>query len=281
MRRTLGFLVIIIGLLAYIYPTVGSIYNAYVASTMVSTYAQHVVEVYSKAEDSSVVLEKAQAYNATLPTGVSVVTAKNDEEDEEYESLLAVSGSLMGYVEIPKISQKLPIYHYANEKSLVNGVGHLKGSSLPVGGIGTNTVLTGHRGLPTSMMFTRLDELEVGDLFYINVLDETLVYQICSITTILPTEVEGITIDPDRDLATLITCTPYGINTHRLVIVGERVNMTEEEVAELERVSDAEVVTKSVPLTRLYVAAAASVVLIIGWKATAKKKSTRRGKEWV
>lgn len=146
------------------------------------------------------------------------------EIDARYESLLNVDGSgMMGYIRIPKINVELPIYHGTSEAVLQAGVGHFWGTSLPVGGESTHTVLTGHRGLPTKTLFTNMDKLEVGDIFYIKVLDETLAYQIDQILTVLPQETDSLSIEPGKDYATLVTCTPFAINTHRLLVRGERI----------------------------------------------------------
>ena len=128
----------------------------------------------------------------------------------------------MGSIEIPSININLPIYHGTSDEVLSAGVGHLNESSLPVGGINTRSVLTGHRGLPNSKLFTRLDELEIGDLFFIRVLNETLAYKVSDIEVIEPEDVSGLEIEAGKDLVSLITCTPYGLNTHRLVVTGER-----------------------------------------------------------
>ena len=147
-----------------------------------------------------------------------------DEEREEYESLLDVSDNgILGYIEIPKIKVSLPIYHGTDEGILQIAVGHIEGSSLPVGGPGTHAVLSGHRGLPSAKLFTNLDELVVGDEFLIRVLDETLTYEVDQIRIVEPDDLSDLEIEEDKDLCTLVTCTPYGINTHRLLVRGHRV----------------------------------------------------------
>ncbi|MFR0568623.1 class C sortase [Bifidobacterium apri] len=145
--------------------------------------------------------------------------------DKEYLSLLNVGHGVIGSIQIPKISVNLPIYHGTSDAVLDDGVGHLYGTSLPVGGAGTHSVLTAHRGLSNKTLFTRLDELQVGDPFYIKVMNETLGYRVISITTIEPTQIKGLTIRTGEDLVTLMTCTPYGINTHRLLVTGKRANI--------------------------------------------------------
>lgn len=149
--------------------------------------------------------------------------------DPEYEQLLNLEGdSVIGYVEIPSISVSLPIYHYSSAEMLEKGVGHLYGTSLPVGGESTHAVLTGHRGLPGSRLFTDLDKVKIGDTFEIHVLGQTLVYRVDQIQVVLPDEIESLSINPGKDLVTLMTCTPYGVNDHRLLVQGTR---TETEAA--------------------------------------------------
>ena len=139
------------------------------------------------------------------------------------ELLLAEDSGVMGYLEIEKIKLKLPIYHGVSEEALEAGVGHLEGTSLPVGGETTHAILFGHRGLPSAKLFTDLDQLEVGDTFQITVLDRVLVYEVTQTEVVLPEELNGLTTESDKDQVTLVTCTPYGVNSHRLLIHGERV----------------------------------------------------------
>lgn len=170
--------------------------------------------------------EKALAYNKTLQQlpDKSFSREALRQAEESYEHLLNVSGDgIMGYVQIPKIGVELPIYHGTAEKTLDKGIGHLLGSSLPVGGIGTHCVLTGHSGLAGTRMFSDLDQLEKGDVFYLKVLDETRAYMIQEENTVLPEDTSLLSIDPERESVTLVTCTPFGVNTHRLLIRGERI----------------------------------------------------------
>jgi len=143
----------------------------------------------------------------------------------------------MGYIEIEKIGVNLPIYHGVSEAVLQVGAGHIEGSSLPIGGIGTHCIISGHRGLPSAMLFTDLDKLEIGDVFLINILDETLTYEINQILTVEPDQVDSLEIDKDKDLCTLVTCTPYGVNSHRLLITGTRVENEQTTVAPAIRVT--------------------------------------------
>lgn len=172
-------------------------------------------------------------------SGADASSASASSADAEYQSLLDSGGGVMGTIRIPKISVKLPIYHGTSESALASGAGHLYGSSLPVGGRNTHTVLTGHRGLVEAAMFTRLDEMRVGDYFYIEVMGRTLGYQVDRITVIEPNDTSQLKIVPGEDRVTLMTCTPYGVNTHRLLVSATRSSIPDEIPAESGAVKDA------------------------------------------
>lgn len=218
-------IVLLVAFSVLLYPTFSSYLNEKNGSKVVSYYDEESVKL-SKAEKEQM-LEDARAYNQEMLGNIDLIDPFSQEDveiDDRYESLLNVDGSgMMGYIRIPKINIELPIYHGTSETVLQAGVGHFWGTSLPVGGESTHTVLTGHRGLPTKTLFTNMDKLEVGDIFYIKVLDETLAYQIDQILTVLPQETDSLSIEPGKDYATLVTCTPFAINTHRLLVRGERI----------------------------------------------------------
>lgn len=218
-------LLFIFGFLICTYPIISGIYERQQQHNTINTYAETVNKKDEKVLNDA--LLKAKEYNSMLfqIQGAYVGNIKDDVlSDEQYEKALNITGQhIMGSIQIPKINVDLPIYHGTSDEVLSIGVGHLKTSSLPVGGNNTHSILTGHRGLPNSKLFTRLDELENGDLFYIDVCGETLAYQVFDIQVILPEELEKIRIDVDQDHVSLVTCTPYGINTHRLVVTGKRV----------------------------------------------------------
>ena len=180
---------------------------------VVATYEKEVETIEETKRKE--VLEEAISYNERLyRTG--------EFREEEYEMQLNLVGNgVMGSIVIPKIDLKLPLYHGTEEEILTNGIGHLKESSLPVPSIPCHSILTGHRGLPEAQLFTRLDELEEEDVFYLNLCGEEFAYRVCEIQVIRPEQVEVLEIQPERSLVSLITCTPYGINTHRLVVTGE------------------------------------------------------------
>ena len=215
-------LVLLVAFAVLLYPTYSRYLNG---SKVVSEYDEKSVKL-SHAEKEQM-LADARAYNQEMLGNIDLIdpfSQTEPEVDERYESLLNVEGSgMMGYVKIPKINVELPIYHGTSESVLQAGVGHFQGTSLPVGGDSTHTVLTGHRGLPDKTLFTNMDKMEVGDIFYIKVLDATLAYEVDQILTVLPEDTEALSIVPGQDYATLVTCTPFAINTHRLLVRGHRI----------------------------------------------------------
>ena len=231
--------------------------------------------------------EKAVAYNKTLQGGTENAFSREAlaQAEESYSKLLNVRGDgIMGYVEIPKIGVNLPIYHGTAEETLDKGVGHLIGTSLPVGGIGTHSVLTGHSGLAGTRMFSDLDQLKKGDVFYVRVLDETHAYMILDINTVLPEDTSKLEIDPQRESVTLVTCTPFGVNTHRLLVRGERI-----EIGMAERmVEDAEVqeppvkstwtqeYLKSIALGCLGIIGITLIVLLLWYLSGRRKQESKR-----
>lgn len=221
MTTILLLLILLVGVSLLLYPTVSDYWNSLHQSRAIATYAEAVAEVDDQQYEQ--MWDDACEYNEQLKekTNRWIMT---DEEREEYESLLNISGNgILGYIEIPKIKVALPIYHGTDETILQIAVGHIEGSSLPVGGAGTHAVLSGHRGLPSAKLFTSLDELVVGDEFLIRVLDETLTYEVDQIRIVEPNDLSDLEIEEGKDLCTLVTCTPYGINTHRLLVRGHRV----------------------------------------------------------
>lgn len=224
-KDILRLIVLFVAFAVLLYPTVSSYVNEKNGSKVVSNYDAESVRL-SNAEKEKM-LEDARAYNKEMLSNIDLIDPFSQGKtsvDERYESLLNMDGSgMMGYIRIPKIKVEIPIYHGTSESVLQAGVGHFWGTSLPVGGESTHTVLTGHRGLPTKTLFTNMDKLVKGDVFYIKVLDDTLAYKVDQILTVLPEETEALSIVPGKDYATLVTCTPYAINTHRLLVRGHRI----------------------------------------------------------
>ena len=215
-----------------LYPVVANYVNQKYASEVHTAY----LEVVEQADDTALQEAKAMAdrYNQAILPGTAATDAYSKEAilsaSEDYDHQLNVTGDgIMGYIEIPAIQVNLPIYHGTGSDSLERGVGHLLGSSLPVGGDSTHAILTGHSGMASQKMFTDLVQVEVGDVFYLHILDETLAYQVRELNTVLPHDTSLLGISTGEDLCTLITCTPYGINTHRLLVTGSRIAYEEAE----------------------------------------------------
>lgn len=214
-------LVFLVGLSLLLYPTVSDYWNSLHQSHAIAEYAENVANLDNDIYDE--LWSAARAYNEALLSKEDRYSL-TDEEMEEYESLLNVSGNgIIGYIEIPSINCSLPIYHGTDEAVLQIAVGHIEGTSLPVGGESTHSVLSGHRGLPSAKLFTNLDQLTIGDTFVLRVLDETLTYEVDQILIVEPYELGALAIEEGEDYCTLVTCTPYGINTHRLLVRGHRV----------------------------------------------------------
>lgn len=226
-------LIFLAGLGFLLYPTVSNLWNRAHQSRAIATYTKQV----EKLDDSQnkEMLKAARKYNKSL-LKKSDHWKLSKKEKKKYESLLDVSGTgIMGYIEVPKIDCSLPIYHGTDEGALQIAIGHLEGSSLPVGGKSTHCVLSGHRGLPSARLFTDLDQMEEGDVFVLNVLGRKLAYEVDQIKVVLPDEMSDLEIVQGKDLCTLVTCTPYGINTHRLLVRGHRTKYIEETVVRVQK----------------------------------------------
>ena len=223
-NRITNFLLVVVllaGLGLLLYPTIANYWNSRHQSKAISSYASTVENLSEQEMDNT--WANAVDYNSHILERDNIFVL-NDEENELYRSNLDVSGTgVMGYVEIPAIEVVLPIYHSTSEAVLQVAVGHLEWTSLPVGGSGTHCVLSGHRGLPSAKLFTHLDQLVEGDIFFIRVLDEVLTYEVDKVSIVLPQIVSDLMIEDGQDYCTLVTCTPYGINSHRLLVRGHRI----------------------------------------------------------
>lgn len=205
-----------------LYPSFSDWWNSLHQSRAVSSYVGTVTNMPN--EEYERMMDEAQSYNRRLAEADRMMLILSDEAADEYNGLLDASGTgIMGYVDIPKIRITLPMYHGTDEAVLQVAIGHLAGTSLPVGGPSTHTVISGHRGLPSSRLFTDIDRLVVGDTFTLNVLDNVLTYEVDQIRIVLPEEVDELKIVEGMDYCTLLTCTPYGVNSHRLLVRGHRV----------------------------------------------------------
>lgn len=262
----------IVGVLLCAFPLLSSIYTGVEQNNMLSTYKSEVTATDTQTIKKQV--ELAHEYNEALfqISNSSVGDMSTDIlSDESYNSILDITGKgIIGTIEIPKIDVNLPIYHGTDDDVLSNGIGHLQNSSFPVGGENTRTVLTGHRGLPNAKLFTRLDELKKDDLFYIRVGNKTLAYQIYKIEIVKKEEAPDVLgIEEGKDLATLLTCTPYGINTQRLILTGKRVpyNPKKKKAISPKRMSLREIAFTALPFI---------IVLILLVKYVLKKRKERK-----
>lgn len=235
-KKSIGIvLLFLVGLSILLYPTVSDLWNKYRDSRLISNYSSSV-----SSDDNSEKLDEmwkaAEEYNQqikqeSVPDAFSV---RDGMTDPVYESLLNLNGDgMMGYVEIPVIGENIPIYHYTTEETLDKGAGHLFGSSLPVGGESTHCIISAHRGLPSAKLFTDLNLVKEGDIFYLHVLDQTLAYEVDQIQTVLPEETSSLAITEGADYVTLVTCTPYAVNTHRILVRAHRT--TYEKAKEIEK----------------------------------------------
>lgn len=263
-------LIFLTGLSLLLYPTVSNCWNLLHQSRAIVEYSSQVEELDEELYEK--IWAKAVQYNQDLADRPDRFEM-TEEEKQEYESLLNVSGNgIMGYIEIPAIDCSLPVYHGTNEVVLQTSIGHLEGSSLPTGGKGTHCVVSGHRGLPSARLFTDLDKLKEGDLFILKVLDRTLTYEVDQILTVDPYDMEALEIDPQADYCTLVTCTPYGINTHRLLVRGHRV----ENRAEDSNLRTAEAILPMKPAVLFLLAAGLTVmILVIVLLVRARRKNGR------
>lgn len=219
-------LVLMVGLGLFLYPTVSDYYNSLHQGRAIATYQENIG--HSDNTELENLRAQARAYNEKLTAQMNTRFEPSDAEHIEYESLLKMDDSgAMGYIEIPTIDLQLIIYHGTEESRLQSGVGHLEGSSLPVGGESTHCVLTGHRGLPSASLFTNLDRMVEGDVFYLHILDEILAYQVDRIRVVEPEDLSELVIEEGSDYCTLVTCTPYGVNSHRLLVRGKRIDYEE------------------------------------------------------
>ena len=230
MRKHLSTIVLVIllliGLSLLLYPTVSDYWNSFHQTRAIATYAENVAALDNASYDA--IWDAARQYNRNL-LNRSNSFLLSEEQKAEYERLLDVSGvGVMGYIEIPEIDVSLPIYHGTEDSVLQVAVGHLEWTSLPVGGESTHCVLSGHRGLPSAKLFTNLDKLREGDTFLLRVLDEILTYEVDQILIVEPQDTAALEIVEGQDYCTLVTCTPYGINTHRLLVRGHRIDNIEE-----------------------------------------------------
>ena len=245
-------LILLIGAGLIAYPSFANWWNSFHQSRAVASYAETVANMNT--EEYERIISKAQAYNRKLSRSGILWTLDEDEEKEYKEQLDIGTSGIMGYIDIPKIDVMLPIYHGIDESILQVAVGHIPGTSLPVGGGGSHCVVSGHRGLPSARLFTDIDKLVEGDTFTITVLNKTLTYEVDQIRTVLPTDLSDLQIEKGKDYVTLVTCTPYGINTHRLLVRGHRIENAD---------GDASVIADALQIEPIYIAPFIAVPILI------------------
>ncbi len=223
-----AFVMLVIGLSLLLYPSVSSFIKARQQHRAINRYISSIEQISE--DDYTAFLESAAAFNQKLAMSKYMLMNMPDELRSEYYSVLNIGGNgIIGYISIPTADIMLPVYHGTSEAVLQEGAGHIEGSSFPIGGESVHAVISGHRGLPSSLLFTNLDKLKTGDSFVVYVLDEAFVYRVRSIETVEPTQVSSLRIEDRKNYCTLVTCTPYGINSHRMLIHGELIPAEEAE----------------------------------------------------
>lgn len=279
-RLAIAALVFVLGAALIAYPYVSDYVHKQQRHEVISVQ-EEVVDETGDAELADEMV-RAQDYNKRLLSSKTVVTDPFDPDaqrvtSEEYESLLNLNGDgVMGTLVIPKIDLQMPIYHYTNDEELQEGVGHMEATSLPVGGPSTHAVLAGHNGLPMVKIFDRLDELEVGDYFVIEVLGEDHAYRVTGKETVLPEETESLVVQDGKDLVTLVTCTPYGVNTHRLLVHAERCELPADWGAEREQTAAASAEAEVPLLEFTLVGLAIAAGLGVSWAIARRRRAARR-----
>ena len=263
-------LVFLVGLSLLLYPTVSDYWNSFRQSRAIASYLDAVNEMDE--ERYQALIAEARTYNETL-VGNERRFRFDDAQKAEYCSMLGADGDAIGYIEIQSIKVMLPIYLGTTESILQEGVGAMEGASLPVGGESTHAVLTGHRGLPTSKLFTNLDKLAEGDIFYVHVLNETITYEVDQILIVEPTEMDALAIEEGKDYCTLVTCTPYGINSHRMLVRGHRIETPADAVFQNVSADAFQIAPLVVaPLLAVPVVIALLVWLVIGGEGSESKR---------
>lgn len=263
-------LVFVVGLSLLLYPSISDYWNSLVQSRAIASYIESVSNLNNEEYDA--ILEEARAYNASL-VGDKTRFSPTEEETAEYLTLLGSTGGAVGYIEVPVISLSLPIYLGTSETVLQAGAGTMEGSSLPIGGESTHAVLTGHRGLPSATLFTNLDRMVQGDMFHVHILNETCTYEVDQILIVEPAEMDALEIAEGEDYCTLVTCTPYGINSHRLLVRGRRIE-TPDKLKHIRVTADA---IKIEPIITAPIMALPLLLVLLLWLlfSNRKRKSTR------
>ncbi|RSJ18462.1 class C sortase [Streptococcus intermedius] len=253
-----------IGVGLLVYPSFSDYWNTFHQSRVIMKYADRVSNMNK--DEYARLIKEANQYNQELQkTGIK--WNMTDAEKASYNRYLDFESSgVMGYITIPKINVELPIYHGTSDSILQTSIGHIEGSSLPVGGLGSHTILSGHRGLPSARLFTNLDQLAAGDTFTLTVLNETYTYEVDQIRIVEPTDLSSLQLEPGKDYCTLVTCTPYGVNTHRLLVRGHRVENVN---------GNAELVADAIQIRPIYITPFVIILLLFGLFLWSKLRRNR------
>ena len=266
-------LILLAGLSLLLYPSFSDYWNSFHQSRAIATYSDAVEQLDE--EKIETFWQEAVEYNERM-AAVGNRFSLSEDEEEEYNKLLNITGTgIMGYIEIPSIRCSLPIYHGTDDAVLQIAAGHIEGTSLPVGGESSHCVISGHRGLPSAKLFTDLDQLTEGDVFMLRVLDEVLTYEVDQILIVEPSDLDALQIEKGKDLCTLVTCTPYGVNTHRLLVRGHRIE-------NLESASSARVPADAVQVDPVMVApvvAAPMLLILLIWVLVSSSKKKQENKK--
>lgn len=269
-------LVLLLGLSLLLYPTLSDYWNSMHQTRAIATYAENVAVLDSDKYEH--IWNDAKAYNQRILQRENVYLL-SEEETVEYHRQLNINGNgIMGYIDIPGINVMLPLYHTVEESILQTSIGHIEWTSLPTGGKSTHTVFSGHRGLPSAKLFSDLDQLNSGDLFMLRILDELMTYEVDQILVVEPHEVKPLQIEEGKDLCTLVTCTPYGVNSHRLLVRGHRVE-NPEEAATLRVVADAYQIEPLVVAPVVAVPILLFALWIMGFTNRLNRKKNRNGRQ--
>lgn len=288
LRKFIRALLVLVGIGILVYPSLSQYLHQKNTSRVIASYNDDVKKIEQLKKDA--IIEDAKTYNKMLASPEGQKRGFKDSDgnpitSDSYEKMLNISGNgMMGYLSIPKLNETNYIYHGTEESVLQVGVGHYKSTSLPVGGESSHSVIMGHRGLPSADLFTDLDQLDIGDKFYIKILDTTLCYTIDSINTVLPDEMEELSIEKGRDYVTLVTCTPYGINSHRLLVRGVRTPYDESRDIPVYQVTDIQSFWIKLPAQyrHMLIGAGVIIVFLVFWipiRLIIAKKNRKKRKE--
>lgn len=288
LRKLIRALLVLIGIGILVYPSLSQYLHQKNSSRVIASYNDDVNKIEHSRKEA--ILKEAQAYNQMLASPEGKKSGFKDSDGnpiiyDSYEKMLNISGNgMIGYISIPKLNETNCIYHGTEESVLQVGVGHYKNTSLPIGGDSSHAVIMGHRGLPSADLFTDLDQLEIGDQFYIKILDRTLCYTVDSINTVLPDKMEELSIEKGRDYVTLVTCTPYGVNSHRLLVRGVRTPYDESKGIPVYQVTDIQSFWTKLPAQyrHMLIGAGVIVAFLVFWipiRAIMAKKRKKKRKE--